>query len=424
MNTRTNLPEYTDVVVIGGGIIGCSTAYYLARQGISVALCEKGKIGCEQSGRNWGFIRKQGRHLDELPLMIDSLRLWHELVADINQDIGFHVGGTLYLSETEKCYETNRKWLECTRKFDLDTRFLSKSELQELVPGIRNQQYGALYTPSDARAEPDLATRAIAGLAVTKGASVFENCAVRGVDIEAGRVAGIVTEHGRIKAGAAVCAGGAWSGYFCRHLDIRLPQLKVISSVMASHPTPYTMQTSFWSGGLGLRKRFDGGYNIAFGGRADCQITPDFVRYFTRFLPSYFRSKEVIRLKLDNRFLHEVSWPSKWSFERETPFERERILDPAPNHKLLASAYEQLGETIPALAHIGIANKWAGIIDVMPDELPVIDTVDEIPGLIIATGFSGHGFGIGPGAGKATADLVMGNSSVVLNSKLSFSRFA
>ena len=92
------------MVVIGAGIVGSSTAYYLAKQGVRVALCEKEDIACEQSSRNWGFIRKQGRHPAEIPLMMLSLEQWHQLVNGLNQDIGFHVGGTLYLSETEDRY--------------------------------------------------------------------------------------------------------------------------------------------------------------------------------------------------------------------------------------------------------------------------------------------------------------------------------
>lgn len=421
--TPANLPASTDVVIIGGGIVGCCTAYYLSRQGIPVVLCEKGQVGCEQSSRNWGFIRKQGRHPAEIPLMIRSLELWHELVPEVGEEIGFHVGGTLYLSETEKRYQANARWLEQAENFNLDSRLLTVAELEKLVPGIRNQQRGGLFTPSDARAEPGPATRAISRLATRHGARVLERCAVRGIDIEGGRVSGVITEQGRIGASSVVCAGGAWSGYFCRHLDLLLPQLRVVGSVMATQPTASSMQVSLWSKGMGMRKRLDGGYSLACGGTTDCEITPDFLRFSPRFLPTYLKSKETVNLRLSRRFLKEASWPAKWALDRETPFERERVLDPRPNTRLLDRAYRKMERTFPELAGIGIARKWAGMIDVTPDELPVIDTVDRIPGLVISTGYSGHGFGLGPGAGKATADLVAGNACEHVD-RLSFKRFS
>jgi glycine/D-amino acid oxidase-like deaminating enzyme len=415
-------PQSADVVVIGGGIVGTSTAWFLARQGLNVVLCEKGIIAGEQSSRNWGFIRKQGRDPREIPLMVHSLEVWEDLVDQLQEDIGFHRGGTLYLSETAKRYEANQAWLEHARTFELDSRFLSPQELKTLVPEMHGQQRGALYTPSDARAEPELATRAIAGIAQSCGAIILEQCAVRGIDVEAGRVAGVVTERGRIRTSTVVCAGGAWSGYFCRHLDIIFPHLKVISSVMATAATSLSMQQSLWSSGLGMRKRQDGGYNIAYGGSADCEITPDLVRFGSKYISSYLHSKETVSLKLGTRFFKELSWPKKWPFDQITVFEKERILDPAPNEKRLNKAYQLLGKTFPELRNITIAKKWAGMIDVTPDELPVISEVSDLPGLIISTGFSGHGFGIGPGAGKVTAELATGNKPAVDISCFSLSR--
>ncbi|MCY3767867.1 MAG: FAD-binding oxidoreductase [Gammaproteobacteria bacterium] len=405
------LPPAVDVVVIGGGIVGVSTAYYLAKSGVRVALCEKGGIACEQSSRNWGFIRKQGRHPSEIPLMILALELWHELVADLETDIGFRVGGTLYLSETEQRYHANLAWLEHAGTFGLDSTFLSVSELKALVPGMQNQVRGALFTPSDASAEPAFATLAIAEKARAGGALLLSRCAVRGIDLEGGKVSGVVTEHGRIRCQTAVCAGGAWSGYFCRHLGLVFPHLKVISSVMATVPTDILVGgQNIWSSGLGMRRRRDGGYTVAYGGSSRCEITPDLFRFFRTYLPAYRHSKEVVTLKLGTRFFRELVWPAKWSFDKPTPFEKERVLDPDPDLAILDKAHGLLGRTFPDLQGIDIAQRWAGMIDVTPDELPVISTVRQIPGLVISTGYSGHGFGIGPGAGKVTADLAVGKT--------------
>ncbi len=410
MNIRAHLPKTADAVVVGGGIIGCSTAYYLALAGLDVVVCEKGWVGCEQSSRNWGLIRKQGRHPAEIPLIIRSLELWHELEARISRDIGFRVNGTLYLSETEKRHEANRKWLEHARAFDLDTTMLGREELRTVAPGIQNQTWDALFTPSDASADPHLAMQALAELVVEEGGQILEQCAVRGIDIEAGKVGGVITEHGCIRTSSVICAGGAWTGYFCRQLGIRLPQLKVVSSVMLSRPTDYALKPALWSQGMGLRRRPDGSYIVAPAGNADCPVTPDFLRFAKSYLPTYRESKEMVKPRFTRRFFTELSWPTTSSPERRSPFEYERVLDPQPNRALLGKAHRQLGAIFPELANIRISRIWAGMIDVMPDELPVIDEYHSLPGLVISTGFSGHGFGIGPGAGQATADLVLGKT--------------
>ncbi len=418
-----SIPGSVDVAIIGGGIVGASAAWYLARRNVKAALCEKGEIAGEQSSRNWGFIRKQGRHPSEIPLMIESLERWRELVPQLDREIGFHEGGTLYLSDSPARHQSNLAWLEHAKAFDLDTRFLSPGELKTLIPEIGNQTRGALFTPSDASAEPYLATNAIAEKARSAGARILTRCAVRGIDIEAGRVAGVVTEHGPIRASRVICAGGAWSGYFCRNLGIVFPHLKVTGSVMATVPTEFLTLQSIWSGGLGLRRRLDGGYNVACGGHSSCDVTPDFLRFFMKFYPAYRQSKEQTSLRIGKRFFEELKWPSKWSLDSVTPFETERILDPQPDRKLLDRAHRQLGETLPPLKGIGISRRWAGMIDVTPDELPIISTVADIPGLILSTGYSGHGFGIGPGAGKVTAELAMDIKPCVDLSAFSLDRF-
>ena len=175
---------------------------------------------------------------------------------------------------------------------------------------------------------------------------------------------------------------------------------------------------------MGLRRRPDGSYIVAPAGKADCPVTPDFLRFAKSYLPAYRNSKEIVKLQFTRRFLTELSWPATPSPEHRSPFECERVLDPKPSHALLEQARRQLGSIFPELADIRVSRTWAGMIDVMPDELPVIDEYRPLPGLVISTGYSGHGFGIGPGAGQATADLVLGKTdSASLISRLGLSRW-
>ena len=218
------LPESVDVAIVGGGIVGASAAYFLAKQGVSAAVFEKGRIGGEQSGRNWGWVRQQCRSPVELPLMIESLGIWKTLPEALGEDVGFRQGGTLYLAENQAELAGLGAWLDVARAHALDTRLLHGPELAGLF-AAGSRWAGALYTASDGRAEPSRATRAIARGAKAAGARVLSRTAVRGIETAAGRVAGIVTEHGRVATRAVVCAAGAWSRLFCASLGIRVPQL-------------------------------------------------------------------------------------------------------------------------------------------------------------------------------------------------------
>ena len=229
-------PERTDVVVIGGGIMGTSTAWTLAQRGVDVTLCEKGHIGGEQSSRNWGWVRKQGRDSREIPLIIESLRLWEGLNEAVEGETGFRRTGILYAIENDQDLAEREAWLGLAQPYQLDSRLLGSDELAELLPGTQRRFKGALYTASDGRAEPQKAAPAIATATRREGGKVLTNCAVRGIETSGGRVSSVVTEKGRIACSSVVLAGGAWSRLFSGSLGIRLPQLKVLSSVLRTEP--------------------------------------------------------------------------------------------------------------------------------------------------------------------------------------------
>jgi glycine/D-amino acid oxidase-like deaminating enzyme len=407
------LPPRTGVVVVGGGIVGASTAYFLAAKSVAVVLCEKGQIAGEQSSRNWGWVRKQGRDPREIPLIIESLRLWEGMNAAIGAETGFRTTGILYLCETDKDVAEREAWLEYARPHQLDSRMIGPDEVDALVPGATRRFKAGLYTPSDGRAEPQKAAPAIAEAARRHGALVFSDCAVRGIETTGGRVAAAVTERGRIVCDTVVLAGGAWSRLFCGNLGVALPQLKVRSSVMRTAPLQGAPEVAAVGRRFAFRKRLDGGYSIANGFTTYADIVPDSFRLFFDFLPALRLEWETLHLRLGERFIEEWRTPRHWSLDQATPFEAVRVLDPAPVERDLAEARAALLDTFPAFANVAIAQQWAGLIDVTPDAVPVISSVDKIPGFFIATGFSGHGFGIGPGAGRLMADLVTGDAPIV-----------
>jgi len=222
------LPAQADVVIIGGGIIGTSTALFLAQRGVATVLCEKGHIAGEQSSRNWGWCRKMARDPREIPLIIESLRLWERMNGTVEAETGFRTCGIMYLGDSAEALGNMEAWLEHAREYQLDTRLIDGGEVSQLLPGSAKRWAGALYTPSDGKAEPQMAAPAIAEGARRRGATILTGCAVRGIETAAGRVAGVVTEKGRIACQSIVLAGGAWSRLFCGNLGIDLPQLKVL----------------------------------------------------------------------------------------------------------------------------------------------------------------------------------------------------
>jgi glycine/D-amino acid oxidase-like deaminating enzyme len=424
VQSDTTLPLRAGVVIIGGGIIGACSALFLAEKGHSVVLCEKGRIGGEQSSRNWGWCRTMGRDVREIPLAIESLRLWRGMNQQIGRETGYRQPGILYLCETEKEIAAQEQWLSEARQYQVDARLLRGAAIDALLPGGSGRFVSAMHTPTDGRAEPSQAAPAIAEAARAAGATILTECAVRGIETQAGRVSGVVTEKGRIAADAVLLAGGAWSRLFCGNAGVELPQLKVLGSVF---------RTALLSGGpeitaggsvFAFRKRLDGGYTIARRNANVADITPDSFRLLLQYLPTLRQNYGEIRLRLSRRFLEEWGTRRRWSLDEATPFETVRVLDPAPKQATLEEARTALSKAFPAFAQMQVAESWAGLIDVTPDAVPVIGEVPGIPGFFLATGFSGHGFGVGPGAGRLAADLVVGDTPIVDPAPFRFSRFS
>jgi glycine/D-amino acid oxidase-like deaminating enzyme len=417
------VPQRTGVVVIGGGIIGTCTALFLARKGVPVVLCEKGHIAGEQSSRNWGWCRKMGRDPREIPLAIEALKQWQEMNSLTGAETGFRQSGAVYLCKTPADLAKREAWLEEAQQYQLDSRMLTRDEAAEVLPGLSGEWAGALYTPSDGRGEPQMAAPAIAEAARRLGASILTNCAVRGIETSGGRVAGVITEKGRITCDSVVLAGGVWSRLFCGNLGLRLPQLKVLSSVMRTEKLDGGPETSASGQGFGYRKRLDGGYNVASWSSNVLDLTRDAFRLLPDYLPAWQLQWRNIRIRLGGKFLEDWQVPRRWAMDQASPFERVRTLDPEPHQPILDEARRSITAAFPVFGNMRVAETWGGMIDVTPDIVPVISGVDSVPGFFIATGFSGHGFGIGPGAGRLMADLVTGDAPVVDPTPFRYSRF-
>ncbi|WP_172300422.1 FAD-binding oxidoreductase [Pseudoruegeria sp. HB172150] len=405
-------PDSADVVVIGAGVAGVSAALFLNRRGLKVVLLEKGRVAGEQSSRNWGWIRQQGRDPDELPIMVEARRLWLQLAEESGEDMGLAPGGVTYLATSDKEMAQFEDWIQYARANDVDSHMMTTAEVDDLVPGMATRYKGALRTPSDMRGEPWLAVPALARLAAREGVTVVEHCAARTLDISGGKVAGVVTEQGRIAAPQVLLTGGAWSSLFLRAHGVAMPQLSVRATVAATEQLPTVHEGGVADDKIAFRRRNDGGYSIAAGGFHDLYIGPDAFRNVFKYLHVLGEHPFSTRYHLKSPAAYPDAWgtPRRWDGDRESPFERMRILNPAPSKVALKKFTGGFSRLFPEFGEIRLRTAWAGMIDLMPDTVPVLDRAEALPGLWIGTGLSGHGFGIGPGIGRVLADLIAGNA--------------
>jgi glycine/D-amino acid oxidase-like deaminating enzyme len=418
------MPDATEVVIIGGGIVGTFAALTLAARGVPVVLCEKGYIACEQSSRNWGWCRQAGRDAREMQLIVQSLQLWREMDRFTEADTGFRQCGVLYVGESDADESRFSAWADMAKPYDIGTRIVRGAELGALMPGAGRTFACGLHVPTDGCAEPQRAAPAIARAAQRKGATVLAHCAVRGIERAGGRTAAVITERGRIACNAVILAGGAWSSLFCASLGIRLPQLKVLSSVMRTAPVPAGPDPCTYLDDVGYRKRRDGGYTLAKGAGYVAPFVPDSVRFLRDFLPMIRKERDAMRLRVNGQSLREFRAPRNWPLDRPSPFEATRVLDPMPNRTLNRQAQAAMIRLYPQFRNVHIVQEWAGYIDVTPDVVPYISPVGTLPGLTVATGFSGHGFGIGPAAGRLAAQLAIGATPSVDPAPFRASRFS
>ncbi len=418
------IPQAVDVAIIGGGIVGVSAAWKLAEMGVRVALFEKGEIAGEQSSRNWGYCRQQGRDPRELPLAMMSLALWRRLDHEVAGETGFREAGILYVSDDKATIAGWEDWLGHARAHGIETQLLTHREIANLLPQCARRWRAGLWTPSDGRAEPEKAAPAIARAAQRLGATLHTRTAVRGLDLAAGRIAGIVSERGAVRAQAVVLAGGASSQAFCRRHGIVLKALNVRASVLRTGPLPEVFAGGLAAPDFAIRRRLDGGYSLAAPGATTFDIVPEVLRWLADFWPAYKKEQGRMKVRLGRAFIDALVAPTHWSLDKPSPFEDEdnRVLDPRPDHGALAEAVAAFRAAFPALGEVRIVERWAGMIDATPDAIPVISEVETLPGLYLATGFSGHGFGIGPGAGRLVAELVSGRAPSVDPTPFRFAR--
>jgi len=408
IDTDKVLPKMTDVVIIGGGILGVSAAYFLAKRGIAVTLCEKGVVAGEASSRAHGQVASAGLGDSKMELLVDSKRLWNELRATLGNDLGYRQNGYISPCQSDEELGFWESWFEAIKQYEPDAALLNGAELQR-VASFKNSFAGAYYNPSDGCAEPAMATPAIAAAARKMGAKIIEGCAVRGLDSKAGHISEVITEMGSIQASTVILAGGAWSMLFARSLGVELPILNVRAACQSVAPIANGPKGTGDLPGVSWRQEWDGGYSLSVIG-VTVPIVPAMFRIGTKFLPSF---KELghhweLKIRVDGEFIKELFTPATWPMNKPSPFEKSRISNAKIEYDFLRKARKRIVETFPSFKGAQVREEWGGIITTTPDNMPTISSVPKVPGLHLLTGFN-YGLTMGPGAGNLMAELITGD---------------
>ena len=353
-----------DVVIIGGGINGCSMAYELAKRGRSVIVLERGRVGEEASGRNGGGVRQQNRHPAELPLAMEAIKIWATMKEELEWDVEYRRGGNLRLVTSQGEYETFHTKPEWERKMGLDVEFLTPEETRAVAPAISKdvELLGATYCPTDGTANPLLVTKAIARAAHRLEVPIREHEPVERLKVEGGRVVVASTNRGEYRAPVFINAAGAWARAMCNKIGLDFPVQIKKAQLLVTEPLPPLIK-EFISFDVGyVRQALNGGVHLG-----------------TRSLP------------VEN-------------FDKSTTFQA------------FNEAGGRIPQIFPILKEVNIIRSWGGITHWTPDEIPIIDRAPNLDGFFLIAGLSGHGFCLGPIIGKLMAEwIVDGKSSMDLH---------
>lgn len=349
-----------DAIVVGGGIVGASAAFFLRRRGLSVTLLERRLVGQEASGTNFGNIRRQGRPLSQLPVAHRAYDIWRRLPELLGESCEFLPVGHLRVAYDEAREANFRQYAKDAAETGLVLEVLAGRALHERFPYLGPEVRVGSYSPADGHANPRLAAPAFGRAARTAGVSVIENATVTAIEKDGDdfRVATAAGEH---RAPLVLVSAGAWAGALCEALgepvplEANGPQMGVTEPVRYRLAPTLGVSTDVKAESIYLRQVERG--NVVFGGGPWGPADPVAGR-------SYVLPENT------------------------------------------AAQLAQLRRFVPALARVNVIRAWSGIESYLPDELPVMGPSTRWPGLYYAFGFSGAGFQTGPGVGDAMAELM------------------
>lgn len=392
-----------DVVVVGAGICGATAAEALARRGLRVVVVEKNAgPGLEQSGRAQGAIRVQGREVAELPLAIESLAVWRE-VADYGDELELRFGGNLYLCTTEDEVRQATELRDTAHASGLtDVRLLTPDDARQIVPAATGEFLAGMWSPRDAQCLPRAATEFFAGRAASAGALFrYETLAERIVDAD-GAVHGLETSRGRIEARAVVVTAGIWTAHLAATAGVSVPVMPVALSQCETEPVAALIGPTLRCVAFGARQRPNGRISMSAGMNTivDHYGSLASFRHARTWVRRYRANRKAIRLRVDwTRLTRELHGSIDAAGHMGRQVER------MPNRRLMDASLAAAARIIPRLRDVRLSRYWAGVIDMSPDGLPILDGSAGPRGLVVVTGLSGHGLALGPAIGRIAAEL-------------------
>lgn len=350
-----------DVIIVGGGIMGASTAFFLRKRGMSVILLERGLIGQQASGVNFGNTRRMGRPLEQLPLSNRSRETWLRFKELFGADAELLLNGHLRLGLTQAHEERMAQYAQDAKDFGLGMQMMSEQTLRERFPYLGREVTSGCYAPHDGHANPRLAAPAIGRAAVREGAQVFENTEIVNVEKE-GEDFRVTAADGRtFHAPVALITAGAWGDRISASFGEPVPMIVKAPQMCVTEPVPYAIGPTM-------------------GALTD---VPEQLAYFRQVA----RGNIVI---------------GGGGHEPVDMVNRRAYVNPRRTLIKLAQA----PRVVPALKHLNIIRVWAGIEGYMEDSRPAMGPSARVPGLFYAFGFSGEGFQLGPGVGDVMAELI------------------
>ena len=366
--------KVAEVIVVGGGVIGSSIAYHLARAGVRTILLEKRTIAAAASGASAGGVRQQGRDPRELPLSIQACARWANLEEELAADIDYRRKGHLSLIEHEDDRPNLVAAIERQRAAGLNIVLVEGDDLRELAPAVAPHLLAGSFTPDDGHANPGLTTRAFAAAAARAGAEIRTGVTVHGLAVEGGRVVGVLTDDGPLGADLTILAAGAWSKTLAAGIGIDLPLSPMGLQMLLTAPAAPCLDQVVGCAGR----------QISF-----------------KQLPA-------------GNFLIGGGWPGDWSLDDSRGTTRAASIW---GSALTAAAI------VPVSATVGLADAWVGIEARAADDVPIVGPVRGVEGLVVAAGFSGHGFQLSPAIGQVIAELVVEGAPSISLDALNLDRF-
>ncbi len=368
------MPEKADMVIIGGGVMGCAIAYNLAKEGLKPVVIEKADIGGEASGSNGGGVRQSARNLKEMPLAMESIQIYGQLHDELGMDVEYVREGNLRLCTSEEELETMRQAIVNQRESGLELTLLDRQQVLELNPYVGEKVIGASYCATDGHVNPFLVTYGYYLKAKSLGARFFTHEAVNEILMQKGKVAGVVTDKQQIATDLVVDAAGIAGRKVANMVGLDIPMRPIFSEALITEAYPP------------LFKQMIGHAKGLFYGRQ--------TQHGSFFWGGFVGTEQFIYRE------------GKPLFHYIGPAISQMVID-----------------YFPVLKNVNVIRMWSGLIAQMSDAIPVLGYTSEVPGFVFATGFSGHGFGLAPVIGRLISELIMDCQTSIPINDFCYGRF-